>query len=191
MRRRCRHSPTPLRPWHDFYTLFGTASATLIGLLFVAASAGTGVFSADRRAAQRVFLTASVVDFSLVLAVSLIILAPVPGWLALGGMIVACGLCGLGYSCVVCRDTLRDGLIRKIDLEDRAWYIGLPIAGYCCLAGSGAAFAMQWPQDCAALAVSVGMLLAAGIRNARDITLWSMSRRRPPPAPPENPPHAP
>ena len=35
-----------LRPWHDFYTLFGAASATLIGLLFVAASVGTGVFPA-------------------------------------------------------------------------------------------------------------------------------------------------
>ena len=33
-----------LRPWHDFYTLVGTGSATLIGLLFVAASVGTGVF---------------------------------------------------------------------------------------------------------------------------------------------------
>jgi hypothetical protein len=182
-----------LHPWHDFYTLFGTASATLIGLLFVAASVGTGVFSADRRAAQRVFLTASVVDFSLVLATSLIIMAPIPGWFALGGMVLACGLCGLGYSCVACRDTLRDGLFRSIDLEDRTWYIALPIVGYLCLAASGVAVAMQWQQACAALAVSMGMLLVTGIRNAWDITLWSMSRRRQstPPSPPGKPPHAP
>jgi hypothetical protein len=180
-----------LHPWHDFYTLFGTASATLIGLLFVAASVGTGVFSADRRAAQRVFLTASVVDFSLVLAVSLIILAPVPDWTALGGMILACGLCGHGYSWLVCRDTLRDGLIHKIDLEDRTWYIALPIAGYACLAAAGVALSLQWQYGCTALAVSMGMLLAAGIRNAWDITLWSMSRRRQPTAPPGKPPHAP
>jgi hypothetical protein len=182
-----------LRPWHDFYTLVGAASATLIGLLFVAASVGTGVFSADRRAAQRVFLTASVVDFSLILAASLIILAPLPGWIAPGGMILACGLCGLGYSFMVCRDTLRDGLFRKLDLEDRAWYIALPIGGYLCLAASGGALAAQIPRACTALAVSMGVLLAAGIRNAWDITLWSMSRRRqtPPPSPPGKPPHAP
>nr|WP_294507083.1 hypothetical protein [uncultured Rhodopila sp.] len=180
-----------LRSWHDFYTLFGTASATLIGLLFVAASVGTGVFSADRRAAQRVFLTASVVDFSLILAASLIIMAPLPGWIAPGGMILACGLCGLGYSAVVCRDTLRDGLLHKLDLEDRTWYIALPLGGYLCLAGSGAALALQSQPACTALAVSMGLLLAAGIRNAWDITLWSMSRRGQPPSPPENPPHAP
>ena len=137
------------------------------------------------------FLTASVVDFSLVLATSLIILAPVPDWLALGGMILACGLCGLGYSWLVCRDTLRDGLIRKIDLEDRTWYIALPIGGYLCVAVSGVTLAKQLQYGCAALAVSVGLLLAAGIRNAWDITLWSMSRRRQSPSPPEKPPHAP
>nr|WP_294528365.1 hypothetical protein [uncultured Rhodopila sp.] len=181
-----------LHPWHDFYTLFGTASATLIGLLFVAASVGTGVFSADRRAAQRVFLTASVVDFSLVLAASLVILAPIPGWFAFGGMVLACGLCGLGYSCVVWRDTLREGLIHKIDLEDRTWYIALPIGGYACLTASGMAFAVQLPQACTALAVSMGLLLVTGIRNAWDITLWSMSRRQsPPPSPPGTQPPAP
>jgi hypothetical protein len=180
-----------LRPWHDFYTLFGAASATLIGLLFVAASVGTGVFSADRRAAHRVFLTASVVDFSLILAACLIILAPLPGWIAPGGLILGCGLCGLGYSFMVCRDTLRDGLLHKLDLEDRTWYIALPIGGYVCLAVSGGALALQSQPTCLALAVSMGLLLAAGIRNAWDITLWSMSRRRPPPAPPEKPPHAP
>src|SRR5262249_26047214 len=34
-----------LHSWHDFYLLVGTASATLVGLMFVAASIGAQVFS--------------------------------------------------------------------------------------------------------------------------------------------------
>ena len=42
-----------LAHWHEFYTLLGTASATMVGLLFVAATVGSGVFtpSAVRRCA--------------------------------------------------------------------------------------------------------------------------------------------
>src|SRR5215831_16111274 len=35
--------------WHDFYLLVGTASATLVGLMFVAASIGASVFSEQNR----------------------------------------------------------------------------------------------------------------------------------------------
>jgi hypothetical protein len=36
--------------WRGFYALLGEASATMVALLFVAASVGTGMFSNDRRA---------------------------------------------------------------------------------------------------------------------------------------------
>ena len=66
-----------LAHWHEFYMLLGTAAGTLVGLLFVAATVGAGVFSSDRPAPLRIFLSASVVHFSSVLMVSLIVLAPV------------------------------------------------------------------------------------------------------------------
>ena len=34
-----------LKGWHDFYLLVGTAGATLLALLFVAVSLGTGYFT--------------------------------------------------------------------------------------------------------------------------------------------------
>jgi hypothetical protein len=46
--------PSPsalLHEWHDFYVLVGTASATLVGLMFVAVSIGTTIFNEDDRAA--------------------------------------------------------------------------------------------------------------------------------------------
>jgi hypothetical protein len=170
--------PDILGSWRDFYALLGTASATLIGLLFVAATVGAGTFTGTRRAAQRAFLSASVVNFSLLLAACLIMLAPLPGWIVLGGMILASGLCGLGYAGIVLRDTVRDGLIARIDLEDRTWYLAMPMVGYLTMAASGAALAVRPEAGCAGLALSSGLLLAVGIHNAWDITVWSITRRQ-------------
>ena len=164
--------------WHEFYALAGTASATMVGLLFVAASVGARAFTGGRRAALRVFLSASVVNFSNVLAACLVVLAPIGGWELLGALIVACGLCGLAHAGLAWRDTVRDGLIARIDLEDRVWYLVMPIVGYLFEAGSGAALALRLHQGCAALALSIGVLLAVGIHNAWDITIWSIARPR-------------
>jgi hypothetical protein len=167
-----------LEPWHEFYTLLGTASATMVGLLFVAASVGPGVFSFDRRAPLRVFLSASVVNFGLILAASLLMLAPLRSWIVLGAAIVVCGLFGLTHSLLAWRDTLHDGLIKAIDFEDRTWYLAMPILGYLGLAGSGIAAAGGWNAACASLAVAMGVLLATGIHNAWDITIWIITRPR-------------
>src|SRR5690242_10112430 len=55
-----------ITPWHEFYNLLGTASATMVALLFVAASIGTGIFT-GQIAPLRVFLSASVVNFGIIL----------------------------------------------------------------------------------------------------------------------------
>jgi hypothetical protein len=170
--------PETLQSWHDFYELLGAASATMVGLLFVAASVGAGVFTTDRRAPLRVFLSASVINFSLLLATSLIVLAPARTGPWLGAAIVGCAIFGLTHSILALRDTFRDGLIKQIDLEDRTWYVVLPFLGYLCLAASGVILALGLPAGCPALAASVGLLLAAGIHNAWDITVWIMTRRR-------------
>jgi hypothetical protein len=167
-----------LRSWHEFYALLGTASATMVGLLFVAASVGSGVFTPGRRAALRVFLSASVVNFSLVLAASLIVLAPITSWPWLGAPILVCGLFGLTHSCLAWRDSLREGLIHSIDLEDRIWYLALPIVGYVCMATSGVLLIDALELGCAVLAVSIGLLLGIGIHNAWDITIWIITRRQ-------------
>jgi hypothetical protein len=167
-----------LRPWQEFYALLGTASATMVGLLFVAASLGAGVFSSDRRAAMRVFLSASVVNFSLVLATCLIALSPARSWLMIGMMILGSGMFGLAHCCLAWRDTLRDSLLALMDLEDRVWYIVLPFIGYACVAASGVTLALRLDIGCVALALSAGLLMAVGIHNAWDITVWSISRRQ-------------
>jgi hypothetical protein len=167
-----------LGPWHEFYVLLGTASATMIGLLFVAATVGSGVFSTGQPAALRVFLSASVVNFSNILASSLLVLAPMKSWIVLGALIAGCGMFGLVHSGLAWRDSLRGGLSASIDLEDRVWYVALPILGYLLVAGSGATLGLQLGLGCTALAVSTGMLLLVGLHNAWDITVWIITRRQ-------------
>src|ERR1700721_1739812 len=45
-----------LKEWHDFYLLVGTAGATLLALLFVALSLGTGFLTEERQEAPRTLL---------------------------------------------------------------------------------------------------------------------------------------
>ncbi|HEY1935617.1 MAG TPA: hypothetical protein VGG99_26715 [Acetobacteraceae bacterium] len=169
--------PLILGSWHEFYSLLGTASATMVGLLFVAASVASGAFP-DRRAPLRVFLSASVVHFSSVLAASLVMLAPLRSDYVLAVLILACATVGLVYSCMAWRDTVHDALNASIDLEDRAWYVFLPVVAYVFELGAAIAIACQAADGCAALALAIGMLLVIGIHNAWDITVWMVTRRR-------------
>jgi hypothetical protein len=165
-----------LAPWHDFYTLLGAASATMIGLLFVAVSVGSGVFSQSRPGPLRIFLSASVVQFGCVLGNCLLVLAPLDRWELLGGVVLACGVAGLGYAGMAWRDTVRDGLSAKIDLEDRIWYAVAPAIGYLILAAAGAALIAGRALGCVLHAVAVGGMLLVAIHNAWDITVWSVTR---------------
>jgi hypothetical protein len=162
--------------WHEYYTLAGTASATLVGLLFVAASVGSSVW--ERPAALRVFLSATVVHFSSILVISLCVMAPLRSVLAYGLLFAGGGLVGVVYCFLVIRDTVRDGLSKSIGLEDRTWYAALPVVGYVLMTGSGVAVAMGFEPGAMVLAISTGLLLIAGIRNAWDITVWIVTRRR-------------
>jgi hypothetical protein len=165
-----------LEVWHDFYLLSGTASATFIALLFVAASVGSGIW--ERPAALRVFLTATVVHFSSILFVSLIVLAPLRSELISGLLIALVALVGVIYCGLVLRDLVHHGLGAVIDLEDRLWYAALPVIGYLIMAPSGILLALHIAFSTAALATAVLLLLVTGIRNAWDITVWIVTRRR-------------
>jgi hypothetical protein len=164
--------------WHEFYSLLGTASATMVGLLFVAVSVGSGVFTSDRQAPLRMFLSASVVNFTSMLLVSLIVLAPLRSWVLFGVLVLGGGLFGLCYSCMALRDAVRDGLVKQIQLDDRIWYMALPVVGYLFEAVSGLVLALGLDMGCVALALSMGLLLVVGIHNAWDITVWTVTRRR-------------
>ena len=87
-----------LRKWRDFYALIGTASATLVALMFVAASIGAGVFTREHQAGIRSFLSPTVVHFSTVLIICLLATIPTETWAVLGDLLTCAGVIGLAYS---------------------------------------------------------------------------------------------
>ena len=165
-------------PWHDYFTLIGSASATLVGLMFVAASVGSGIFTQERQVGLRTFLSPTVVAFSVVLTASLIGILPLADEWVQGVLLCGIGVFGVAYSTVIWRRMVREGLAKSIDLEDRFMYTAAPAFAYAIVAAAGGAFVAGARVACLLLAAGMCLLLLAGIRNAWDMTTWVVLRRQ-------------
>ena len=166
-----------LRKWRDFYALIGTASATLVALMFVAASIGAGVFTREHQAGIRSFLSPTVVHFSTVLIICLLATIPTETWAVLGVLLMCAGVIGLAYSGWVWRRMMRHGIIATIDFVDRLWYALLPIATYLLVIVAGVSLWRQSEVGLNILALALIVLLLIGIRNSWDMTVWVMDHR--------------
>ena len=111
---------SPLATWHNFYSIIGTAAATLTGLLFVVITliAGVRVRVSSPSEAFATFNTPNVVHFGAALLVAAILSAP---WQALWPAGLLLGLAGLGgatYVIIVLRRTRRQTSYAR---SDRHW----------------------------------------------------------------------
>src|SRR5437660_9871960 len=86
-----------IEDWHDFDLLVGTAAATLVGLMFVAASIGASFYTEKNRAGVQTFISPTVVHFTSALILALLALAPTHERLTLPGPgALACPAPGIG-----------------------------------------------------------------------------------------------
>jgi hypothetical protein len=171
-----------LHDWHDFHSLVGTASATLVGLMFVAASIGASVFNENHRDALRAFITPTVVHFSAVLLICILGTVPTHTWLTLSVVLGLFGLIGVTYSgTVLVQLTVRRRF--AVDLSDRMFYALIPVLGYLQVLAAAVLLIMQSRESESLIAAALITLLVAGIRNAWDMTLWIMMRAPSPPGP--------
>jgi hypothetical protein len=164
-----------LHDWHDFYVLAGSASATLTGLMFVAASIGSSILNEEHRAPTNAFLTPTVVHFAAVLFVCLLVTIPNQSWRTLGGLLGAGGLGGSIY----CGRIVVQMMIRgtfDLDLIDRLFYAPIPCLGYLLVLISAVLLLIQSTKSVDLLAAGLLTLLGAGIRNAWDLTVSIMIR---------------
>jgi hypothetical protein len=167
-----------LRQWRDFYGLIGTASATLVALMFVAASIGAGVFTREHQAGIRSFLSPTVVHFSAVLIICLLATIPTETWASLGVLLTSAGVIGLTYSGWIWRRMMKHGIIATIDVADRLWYALLPAATYLLVIVAGVSLWRQSEVSLNILALALILLLLIGIRNSWDMTVWVMDHRQ-------------
>jgi len=164
-----------LHEWHDFYLLVGTASGTLVGLMFVAASIGTSIFNEKHSAPMKAFLTPTVVHFSAALFTCLLLTIPTHSWWTLAALLGAGGLAGSIY----CAGILTRVVFQhrfEVDMTDQLFYAIIPLIGYLLALISAVLLVMQSPLSAELIAAALLTLLFAGIRNAWDMTVWMMIR---------------
>jgi hypothetical protein len=166
-----------LHAWHEFYILLGTAAATLIALLFVAVSLGSGYLTGKRRHMQgtRTFMSPVVIHFSSVFFISAVCLVPSHGPAFFAVLIGLTAVLGIAVSIVITVWVVRTELTEY--LPDYFAYGLLPVGAY--LALLVASFMIYGRQGYALEVLAGGMLLLAivNIRNAWDLTL-SMVRHQ-------------
>ena len=158
---------TTVSGWHDFYILAGTASATLVGLLFVGLSLHLRVVvaSSEVRSLARVTLA----NFGAVLFVALFMVIP-EGRSTAGIELIASGAASL---LIISPSLLTGSLGRTLQMQrrDRARLIlrfGLSAASYLAIIVAGAVLfsslsAFTW------LVVAIVVLLIVSLRNTWDL----------------------
>jgi hypothetical protein len=175
-----------LHDWRDFYMLGGAACATLIGLMFVAASIASSLFTSKHLEPMRAFVTPTVVHFAAAFFVCLIAVAPGHSARSLGGILGLGALVGLAY-CGRIFGLIFRRFSAGLDWEDRAFYALIPVAGYLLLLAAATMEFDDQPNEANLLAaIGVAVTIGAGLRNAWDMTVWMTTR--PPGAEPPVPP---
>lgn len=164
-----------IEDWHDFDILVGTAAATLVGLMFVAASIGASIFTERNRAAMKAFISPTVVHFTSVLVVAIFAVIPTHEWLTLAGLLALVGLAGGIYSANLWVQLF----VRRrfdVDIVDRLFYAAIPLLGYVLLLLAAFFLLRQSEAGLDLLAAGQITLLLAGIRNAWDMMMWIVIR---------------
>src|SRR2546423_14215833 len=89
-----------LADWDSFYVIVGSASAVLIGLMFVVITLRGGGATSDDETAMRAFGTPTIVHFGVVLLLAGLLTMPRQSIFSLHVCIVSVAVVGIGY--VIC-----------------------------------------------------------------------------------------
>ena len=176
-----------LQAWQNFYTLLGGAAATLVGLMFIAITLGSGQWKAEDRpllhASFNAFLSPTFIHFIYVLVTAVVVLIPTLSETALGVLLVLAGLGSLGNiarSLPFLRERYRVG---TIDRSDVVWYSMMPAIGYILYLDAGARLLMAADRGrpaapaLDALAAASVLLVVIGVRNAWDLVVFLVLSR--------------
>ena len=178
-----------LQSWQNFYLLLGGASATLVGLMFVALSLGSGWWTeADRpilTPSFNAFLSPTLIHFVYVLVTALVVLVPTLSESVLGGLLVLTGIGSLGHIVRNLPFVHARYRARSLDRSDLFWYSFMPSIPYILYLDAGTGLLRTTPHRHAfdALATASVLLIVIGVRNAWDLVVFmAMQRLRTPDA---------
>src|SRR5215471_7231149 len=163
-----------LHEWHEFYILVGTAAATLLALLFVAVSLGSGYLSDKSQRGTRTFMSPVVIHFTSVFFLSAVCLVPSHGPAFFAVLIAATALIGVAVSIVISVWVVRTEMTQY--LPDYFAYGLLPVCAYLALLAASIMIYLKLDYALEMLAGGLLALAIVNVRNAWDLTL-SMVRR--------------
>jgi hypothetical protein len=165
-----------LKEWHDFYILIGTAGATLLALLFVAASLGAGFLTRERQGGTSTFMSPVVIHFTTVFFLSAVALFPSHQAKFFAALIGVTAFIGATISTYITVQVVRTDMTNYI--EDYLAYGILPCLGYLGLLAAAVSIYLEKEFGLDVLAGALLLLAIVNIRNAWDLTLTMVQRPR-------------
>ncbi|OLC28870.1 MAG: hypothetical protein AUH31_08000 [Armatimonadetes bacterium 13_1_40CM_64_14] len=167
-----------LQTWQNFYLLMGGASATLVGLMFVAIWLGSNFFTEQTVVGLRTFVSPTLMHFVYVLITSAVVVIPTVTRTFLSVLLLLTGVISLGISFSGVPYMHHQYRTRETDMTDWVWYFLIPSASYLLYVVTGVALLKGASQALNALAGASILLLVVGIRNAWDLVVWFVLRKR-------------
>jgi hypothetical protein len=161
-----------LAEWRDFYVMIGTASGAMIGAAFIVATLTANL--EKRGLGLRGFITPSAVHLGSVLVGSAILTAPTLTPVSLAILLGAGGVGGAVYCIIVATRIWH----MKLDLDDRWFYVALPIMAYATMATAAIMACTRDEPTFETLAVALVSLLVIGMRNTWDMASFAIMQGR-------------
>ena len=159
-----------LASWQNFYLLVGEASATLIGLMFVAITFGASLITEETSASARSFIDPTFTHFVHVLVTACLMVIPNMSTTALGVLFALLALVRASALIRIFRH-MREAQAKHNDIELSDWLsnIVVPSACYLTLAAAGVAFVVGHPIAFALLAAVTIAIMLNGVFGAWEL----------------------
>src|ERR1700730_12899388 len=166
--------PSLLAGWDNFFVIAGSSAAALTGFTFIVITfAGESVRIHPN--ALKVFITPTIVHFTVVLVFSAFLSMPHHTPLSLCVGLALAGILGLIYI-VKIAGTI-PGFTYVPVHADWIWNVILPAVAYCTWLAS-AVVVWRWPHaSLYGVAGVLVLLMLIGIHNAWDIAVWNSTRK--------------
>jgi hypothetical protein len=149
--------------WHDFFTLTGAASSTLVGLLFVVVTLNTALTASRKLDIARASMTPALYNFTDVLLQSMVVLVPWHSHWPSGVIFILLGIWGLIYRInrVLARKKIH--LIAIHGLVDRIFHNLVPVVASVLVLVGGVGLFSDATGAPYMIATSSTLLLVSGI----------------------------
>jgi hypothetical protein len=157
--------------WANFYTLLGTGAATLLGLTFLALTFGGKLNSPERIRHVPLFVTPTVVHFSMVLLISAAMLIPDLASEGSMGLIALAGVSGAAYMVWLGWRFFHSQLEAVLRFT-WIWHAGVPGLVYLCLTVAALWSALADRPHFGAIAAPVLMLMGIALRDSWATVEW-------------------